>query len=604
MRLQPALLSSPPTTRRPPAPPPAPLEPGVLDTVAARVESWGHQGKKLGSLGVVAAGASVVPIATAIATMRLAGDSMALLGPLTIATSIGSMALLAFEETQLGLGRKLGHAVGAAAGAVAGAIEGGVRSLVGSDPKPAQVELPRRAPTGKAPYEALLPRGIHAAERALTGSVAPRSRGAEIGEMAGATLGTLAVAYAVPRVAGELIPGPLGLAAGSLVGSLLGMVVGGWEETTLGLGRGLGELAGRAVSSVFGTEPSAPSSPSTPAPLPQPSALKKGFLKFNHLIGQPLIGFLVDATLATNPLFAEKPYEVMAFTPRPAPQVDRERLIGNFIKLAGIHGPSGDERLVGEELGRQLDALGVKWEKKADGTLIGTVPATPGQEDAPTVMLSAHQDTVEPTRPEAIVRGERRIHTDETHILGADDRAGLAEILEGLTVVLEQKLPHPELKLVFTVDEERGLVGASRLTPEDISSRPTLGFVVDSLDTRDVHLTNDAVIVARNSVKYNFSQEDPLVQVVFRSMANAGQLPRPIHAPILTGAGSDANTLAFNSKHVRSIAVGAGERDMHTPLEHIQIDDLVQAARNVVGYLTNSCDLKVEGERIVPRKEL
>lgn len=74
----------------------------------------------------------------------------------------------------------------------------------------------------------------------------------------------------------------------------------------------------------------------------------------------------------------------------------------------------------------------------------------------------------------------------------------------------------------------------------------------------------------------------------------------PIAAPILTGAGSDANTPAFNSKHIRSIAVGAGERDIHT-MEHILIDDLEQAARHVVGYITNSCDLKVEGETIVPR---
>jgi putative aminopeptidase FrvX len=87
-------------------------------------------------------------------------------------------------------------------------------------------------------------------------------------------------------------------------------------------------------------------------------------------------------------------------------------------------------------------------------------------------------------------------------------------------------------------------------------------------------------------------------------MTNAGLKPRPIPAPILTGAGSDANTRAFNGGKIRSLAVGAGERDIHTTLEYIKIKDLEQAARHVVGYLTNSCDLKVEGDQIVPRLKL
>jgi di/tripeptidase len=293
----------------------------------------------------------------------------------------------------------------------------------------------------------------------------------------------------------------------------------------------------------------------------------------------------------------------MPFEKRPVATVNKQRLINNFVSLAGIHGPSGEEAKVSDELEVRLAKLGLAYDRREDGTIIASLPATAGYEDSPTVMLSAHQDTVAPTRPENIIVGERRIHTNEKSILGADDRAGIAQILEGLQSVLEQGLAHPEVKLVFTVDEERGLLGASRLQPEDISQRPTLGYVVDALDVRDLHLTNDAVIVNPNSVKYNYSMEDPIVQVAFRSMANAGLQPRPIPAPIMTGAGSDANTKAFNSKHIRSMAVGVGERDMHTPLEYIKIKDLEQAARHVVGYLTNSCDLKVVGDQIVPRRQ-
>lgn len=77
-----------------------------------------------------------------------------------------------------------------------------------------------------------------------------------------------------------------------------------------------------------------------------------------------------------------------------------------------------------------------------------------------------------------------------------------------------------------------------------------------------------------------------------------------MHVPIMAGAGSDANTAAFNNSRIRSIALGAGERDLHSPLENIKIDDLEQSARHVVAIIQNSCDLKVDGDAIVPRHPL
>jgi putative aminopeptidase FrvX len=399
---------------------------------------------------------------------------------------------------------------------------------------------------------------------------------------------------------GNSIGGALGNAlATTLIGPLSGMVVGGLVESSLGFGRGAGELLGRVLDKVQGPQGEAPPQ-EKPAPQ-EAGALKKGFLALNNVIAQPIIGFLLDTTMVGNRLLAQEPIQSMKFEERPVAQVNRQRLIENFVDLAGINGPSGQEGAISQELEKRMQKLGVSVKRHEDGTLVGSLAATPGYESSPTVMLSAHLDTVLPTRRENIIVGERRIHTNEKSILGADDRAGIAEILEGLESVLEQGLAHPEVKLVFPVDEERGLVGSSRLRPEDISSRPTLGYVVDALDVQDVHLTNDAVIVNPKSVKYAYSQDDPLVQVLYQSMANAGLKPRPIPAPIMTGAGSDANTPALNSGLIRSIAIGAGERDMHTTLEYIEKDHLEQAARHVVGVLTNSCDLKVEGNQIVPR---
>lgn len=577
---------------RPSSAPPQPQEPAdsFLDSVKDGAWNWGHQGKKLGALALVAWGSAELPFRslTWFPKMPLAG---------AVGVAIGSMALLSLEERYLGIGKRIGQAALGGVGAAVGAVKHFAAGPNGSEETVTLKQAPAR---GAHPKEALLPTLLHTGQRALLGAVPERTRAVEIGEQVGATLATIGCAYVVPRLLAAMVP-QTAVVMNTLMGPLTGMVAGGIQENLLGVGRATGELIGQGLSAA-GIGNQQPLGGAGAEEIKEPPLAARAFLKLNGAIAEPIVGFLVDTTAATNSIFAEEPVQNVHFGQRPEPTVNRERLVKNFVSLAGVHGPSGQEQLVTRELTQRMTRLGLSVEEKPDGTLIGTLPATPGREDAPTVMLSAHQDTVEPTRPEAIRNNGKWIYTNGRHILGADDRAGLAEILEGVESVLEQKLEHPQLKLVFPVDEERGLRGSSRLTPEEISDRPTLGFVVDALSVRDVHLTNDAVIVNPSSVKYQFSQEDPLIQVVFQSMAKAGLKPRPIHAPILTGAGSDANTPAFNSKHIRSLAVGAGESDMHTGMEHIKIDDLEQAARHVVGYITNSCDLKVEGDQIVARR--
>ncbi|MBT9586110.1 M20/M25/M40 family metallo-hydrolase [bacterium] len=566
------------------------------EAVAESIEDCSHQGKKLGTLALVAYATSALPLVALTSTMHLIPD--ALFGPVAIGTMVGTMALASLEEKHIGIGKQIGRVAGAVVGAGVGVIRGAKQEIFGRAELPAKAEIARQMPGQAKPFRPLVQAGLDAA----LGPVQKRSKALELSELVGATASTLIVAYTVPAMIGNAIGGPVGNAlATSLIGPLSGMVLGGLAESTLGIGRGAGELVGRAIDKLRGPQSETPPVAEN-KPKSEPGALKKGFLSLNNVIAQPIIGFLLDTTIVGNRLMAQKPIQSMHFEERPVATVNRERLVNNFVSLAGIYGPSGKEKLIGDELEKRLGALNASVKRHEDGTIVGTLPATPGYESSPTVMLSAHQDTVLPTRPEDIIIGERRIHTNEKSILGADDRAGIAEIFEGVESALEQGLPHPELKFVFPVDEERGLVGSSRLRTEDISTRPTLGYVVDALDVKDVHLTNDAVIVNPKSIKYNYSQDDPLVQVLYRSMTNAGVTPRPIPAPIMTGAGSDANTPAFNSGPIRSIAIGAGERDLHTTLEYIKTDHLEQAARHVLGVITNSCDLEVQGDQIVPKK--
>lgn len=117
-----------------------------------------------------------------------------------------------------------------------------------------------------------------------------------------------------------------------------------------------------------------------------------------------------------------------------------------------------------------------------------SLPATPGCEDAPALGWIAHMDTVSDYAQHAVrplihenydggclklgdsgrildpsvfphlqgLKGRTLITSDGTTILGADDKAGIAEIMTLLEVVRERQIPHGRLCIGFTPDEEVG----------------------------------------------------------------------------------------------------------------------------------------------------
>ena len=99
------------------------------------------------------------------------------------------------------------------------------------------------------------------------------------------------------------------------------------------------------------------------------------------------------------------------------------------------------------------------------GNLVAFVPGR-GQ-NTPRVMLNAHIDTVSPGKNIKPIEKRGCIYTDHSTILGADNKAGVAAILEILRVLKEHKIQHPPLRLIFTVAEEIGLMGAKAL-PEKV----------------------------------------------------------------------------------------------------------------------------------------
>lgn len=587
----------------------------IRDSVIISSREGAFQGKKLGVLLSATAGSLAIPVGIATIVPVLAPLCFSPVG------AIGALVLVSLEEKQIGVGKKLGALAGGAAGAGAGLVKGLVNvARGGEESRPSVIELPRRAPQGKEPWEPILPSMMHKAEKLIRGKAPEPSMAATRGETFGVTLGCMVGAGTMPVVIAAASGGPLAFVMGTMIGSLTGFVAGGTEENILGVGRAAGEVTARTLSWLHGKMGGSKSSDENAAKTVSKSddskkdsrahsvggriksVLKDGFFGVNVAIAEPLMSFLVDSSKLGGRLLTEKPFETMDFQKRPAPSVDRQRLVDRFIDLAGIGATYGQEMKVAHEIEKQLDGMKISWNIDKTGNLLATIPATKGMEDAPAVLFSSHMDTVSTTSRDAIKVDHGTIHTDERHILGGDDRAGIAEILEGLETAHEKGFAHPEVRLAFTIGEEVGLIGGSALNQSDISSKPTLGYVMDSTDKSSVNMANDAFMMSRDSVQYRFSQEDPIVQVALHSLAQAGIMPRPVHGPVMAGAGSDANTKPFNSGNVRSIALGTGVSDIHTPLERVKIDDLEDVAEAVVGLLTNSCDLVVDRDnQIVPR---
>ncbi len=164
--------------------------------------------------------------------------------------------------------------------------------------------------------------------------------------------------------------------------------------------------------------------------------------------------------------------------------VDEKRLLGNFLELVTIKAPSFQEKPVAEVLHDMLSKMGlsvhVDETSGKTGSNTGNVIAKlePARGFTGWVAFSAHMDTVAVEREVSPQVKEGVVCSDGQTILGADDRAGIAAILEALEVVIEKALPHPGLELIFTVAEEQGLLGSKALATEGLKAQKA--FVLDS----------------------------------------------------------------------------------------------------------------------------
>src|SRR5579883_1230172 len=133
-----------------------------------------------------------------------------------------------------------------------------------------------------------------------------------------------------------------------------------------------------------------------------------------------------------------------------------QRLCQTLIELARLPSTSGHEEHIRHYLEEQMGRLGYATQADAVGNLLAMVEG-----EGKPLLLNAHMDRVPPGLGHEPILRDGILYSDGTTNLGADDAAGITIILEMLRRITEQRLPHPPLLILFTVQEETGLCGAT-----------------------------------------------------------------------------------------------------------------------------------------------
>jgi putative aminopeptidase FrvX len=296
-----------------------------------------------------------------------------------------------------------------------------------------------------------------------------------------------------------------------------------------------------------------------------------------------------------------------------------------YLELTQIPGGTGDERKVADTIQQKLGAMGYHATEDGAGKEIGgntgnLILNVPGAvQDAPGLIVMAHMDTVDLAVGTKPVEKNGVIYSDGRHALGADDRAGCAEVLEMLRILKENNIQHPPLQIIFTVGEEGGLLGSSALNKKDLKGN--LGFCVDSFHPNEIMFGWDGPLISKGNgpvhrameqeAEKQFARPDQPSDVIQGNndgdnfilnftrdgIRDIGLQPKERK---LFGADSDAH--ALRDAGIPAITIGAGEQDIHTRSEHVSVEDLGKSTELLLALVSRANNFKVDGQgNITPR---
>ena len=154
-----------------------------------------------------------------------------------------------------------------------------------------------------------------------------------------------------------------------------------------------------------------------------------------------------------------------------------------FTELAALPSPPGEEREVADRVTAYVRGLGLDVDEDDAGSRIGSsmgnllTRVEPTNAGGTPLFFCAHLDTVPPVGALEPVVTDGVVRNAAGTILGADNKAAVAVMLEATRRVLVERRPHAGIELLFTPKEEVGLLGAAAFDDRRLQAR--VGYVYD-----------------------------------------------------------------------------------------------------------------------------
>lgn len=163
--------------------------------------------------------------------------------------------------------------------------------------------------------------------------------------------------------------------------------------------------------------------------------------------------------------------------------INRDRIVNEFIKYVQIDSPTKNEKEFAEFITKELEALGMEVYidnagEKAGSNSGNVIAKLKGNLDKEPILFSCHMDTVDPSIGIKPIIKDDVIYSDGTTILGGDNKAGIAAVVEALKVIKENNIEHGPIEIAFSIYEEGGLFGAKNLEYDKLESKKAI--VLDS----------------------------------------------------------------------------------------------------------------------------
>ncbi|MUT65232.1 M28 family peptidase [Paenibacillus sp. NEAU-GSW1] len=270
---------------------------------------------------------------------------------------------------------------------------------------------------------------------------------------------------------------------------------------------------------------------------------------------------------------AERLYEIH-LNPCSLSRYEAEQFKHRLIEWLSVPGESGKEAQIRQLLRGRLRSIADDLFVDRAGNLCAAIYCGEG----PTVLLSAHMDIYQELENDRCIIQEGTILRSSNGILGADDRAGIAVIME-VADNIHQLQFNGTLKIAFTVEEEIGLVGSQKLDRYFLADVDA-AIVVDRRGTRDI-VTSCRGVIPFCSEEYGMLFE------------KAGRLADMNDWKVTAGGSSDAKILA-QSFGIPSVNLSAGYMNEHTEWETVDYVAAYETSRLIKSFLNQQLSTAIK----------